>query len=66
MIAMDPGEEYDQGFRDAEYRFEREIDQMRGQIKALMATNEILIKNMSEAMYRLPPPAFLVSKDKLT
>jgi len=56
---------YEQGWRDAERRYERELDYLKGQVRSLMLTNEALMKQMSEAMWRSPAPPFIVPKGEV-
>lgn len=47
-------EAFNEGWREAEHRFERELDYLKGQITALQHQNEMIVKQMSAAWAFVP------------
>ena len=63
---MTAQEAYDEGFEQARYRFEREIDYLKGQITALQHQNEMIVKQMAAALAFVPQSPIFVKAGNLT
>lgn len=56
MIGDEIDQAYRQGHRHGRREAEREYEYLRGQLASALAHNEMLIKQMGEAMWRVPSP----------